>query len=72
MELPKMVTLIKVRHSKRLNYKIKSDGIFGKSLFIEPGFGNILKSKNQKYVFNETQDSYSVDMFLRYLKDLNE
>ena len=27
--------------------------------------------KNQ-YVFNETQDSYSVDMFLRYLNELNE
>ncbi len=53
--------------------KIKSDGIFGKKvLSIEPGFGEYFdKSKNQ-YVFNETQDSYSVDMFLRYLKDLNE
>ena len=53
--------------------KIKSDGIFGKkALSIEPGFGEYFdKSKNQ-YVFNETQDSYSVDMFLRYLKDLNE
>ena len=52
---------------------IKSDGIFGKkALSIEPGFGEYLdKSKNQ-YVFNETQDSYSVDMFLRYLNDLNE
>ena len=53
--------------------KIRSDGIFGKkALSIEPGFGEILdKSKNQ-YVFNETQDSYSVDMFLRYLNELNE
>ena len=53
--------------------KIKSDGIFGKkALSIEPGFGeNLDKSKNQ-YVFNETQDSYSVDMFLRYLNNLNE
>ena len=53
--------------------KIKSDGIFGKkALSIEPGFGEYFdKSKNQ-YVFNHTQDSYSVDMFLRYLKDLNE
>ena len=53
--------------------KIKSDGIFGrKVLFIEPGFGKYLdKSKNQ-YVFSQTQDSYSVDMFLRYLNDLNE
>jgi len=53
--------------------KIRSDGIFGKkALSIEPGFGeNLDKSKNQ-YVFNETQDSYSVDMFLRYLNELNE
>ena len=53
--------------------KIKSDGIFGKkALSIEPGFGEYFdKSKNQ-YVFNQTQDSYSVDMFLRYLNDLNE
>ncbi len=53
--------------------KIKSDGIFGKkALSIVPGFGeNLDKSKNQ-YVFNETQDSYSIDMFLRYLNNLNE
>ena len=53
--------------------KIKSDGIFGKkALSIEPGFGEYFdKSKNQ-YVFNDTQDSYSVDMFLRYLRNLNE
>ena len=53
--------------------KIKSDGIFGKkALSIEPGFGEYFdKSKNQ-YVFNDTQDSYSVDMFLRYLNNLNE
>ena len=53
--------------------KIKSDGIFGKkALYVEPGFGDYLdKSKNQ-YIFNQTQDSYSVDMFLRYLNDLNE
>ncbi len=53
--------------------KIKSDGIFGKkALSIEPGFGEYFdKSKNQ-YVFSDTQDSYSVDMFLRYLKNLNE
>ena len=53
--------------------KIKSDGIFGKkALSIEPGFDEHFdKSKNQ-YVFYETQDSYSIDMFLRYLKDLNE
>jgi len=53
--------------------KIKSDGIFGKkSLSIEPGFGEFFKKSYGKYFFNQTQDSYSVDMFLRYLKDLNE
>ena len=53
--------------------KIKSDGIFGKkSLSIEPGFGEFFKKSDDKYFFNQTQDSYSVDMFLRYLKDLNE
>jgi len=53
--------------------KIKSDGIFGKkALSIEPGFGEYFdKSKNQ-YAFNHTQDSYSVDMFLRYLNNINE
>ena len=53
--------------------KIKSDGIFGrKSLSIEPGFGEHLDKSNQQYVFNQTQDSYSVDMFIRYLNNLNE
>ena len=53
--------------------KIKSEGIFGrKALSIEPGFGEYLDKSNQQYVFNQTQDSYSVDMFLRYLNDLNE
>ena len=53
--------------------KIKSDGIFGKkNLFIEPGYGNYMDKSIQQYVFNQTQDSYSVDMFLRYLNDLNE
>ena len=53
--------------------KIKSDGIFGrKSLSIEPGFGDYFDKSNQQYVFNQTQDSYSVDMFLRYLSQLNE
>ena len=53
--------------------KIRSDGIFGKkSLFIEPGFGEYFDKSNQKYVFKQTQDSYSVDMFLRYLNNLNE
>ena len=53
--------------------KIRSDGIFGKkSLLIEPGFGKYFDKSNQRYVFNQTQDSYSVDMFLRYLNNLNE
>ena len=53
--------------------KIKSDGIFGKkTISIEPGFGDFLNKSNEQYVFNQTQDSYSIDMFLRYLKDLNE
>ena len=53
--------------------KIKSNGIFGKkAISIEPGFGEFFdKSKNQ-YFFNETQDSYSIDTFLRFLNDLNE
>ena len=53
--------------------KIKSNGIFGKkALSIEPGFGDFFDKSNSQYVFNQTQDSYSVDMFLRYLNDLNE
>ena len=53
--------------------KIKSDGIFGrKSLSIEPGFGDYFDKSNQQYVFNQTQDSYSVDMFLRYLSQLKK
>ena len=53
--------------------KIKSDGIFGKkALSIEPGFGNYFNKNNQQYVFGQTQDSYSVDMFLRYLNESNE
>ncbi len=53
--------------------KIKSEGIFGKKILaIEPGFGDFLNKSNEQYVFNQTQDSYSVDMFLRYLNDLNE
>ncbi len=52
--------------------KIKSDGIFGKkTLFIEAGFGKYFDKSNQ-YVFNQTQDSYSIDMFLRYLSEMNE
>ncbi len=53
--------------------KIKSEGIFGKkTISIEPGFGDFLNKSNEQYVFNQTQDSYSVDMFLRYLNNLNE
>lgn len=53
--------------------KIKSEGIFGsKSLNIEPGFGDYLDKSNQQYIFNQSQDSYSVDMFLRYLNGINE
>ena len=50
---------------------IRSNGIFGKkSLLIEPGFGDIIKDEN--YLFTDTKDSYSIDMFLRYLGNLNE
>ena len=53
--------------------KIKSDGIFGKKvLSIEPGFEDFFDKSKQQYFFYQTQDSYSVDMFLRYIKDLNE
>ena len=53
--------------------KIKSNGIFGKkALSIEPGFGDFFDKSNSQYVFNQTQDSYSVDTFLRYLNGLNE
>ncbi len=53
--------------------KIISNGIFGKKvLSIEPGFGDYLDKSNQKYIFEQTQDSYSIDMFLRYLDELNE
>ena len=53
--------------------KIKSEGIFGKkALSIEPGFGEYLEKSKNQYLFKETQDSYSVDMFLRYLKEQNE
>ena len=50
---------------------IRSNGIFGKkSLLIEPGFGDIIENKS--YLFTDTKDSYSIDMFLRYLENLNE
>ena len=50
---------------------IRSNGIFGnKSLLIEPGFDTPIVSGN--YTFINTKDSYSIDMFLRYLNNLNE
>ena len=50
---------------------IRSNGIFGKkSLLIEPGFGDIIQANH--FEFSSTKDSYSVDMFLRYLSNLNE
>ena len=50
---------------------IRSNGIFGKkSLLIEPGFGDIIQ--DNYYEFISTKDSYSVDMFLRYLNNLND
>ena len=50
---------------------IRSNGIFGKkSLLIEPGFGDIIQ--DNYYEFTSTKDSYSVDMFLRYLNNLND
>ena len=50
---------------------IRSNGIFGKkSLLIEPGFGDIIEDNN--YEFINSKDSYSVDMFLRYLNNINE
>ena len=49
---------------------IRSNGIFGKkSLLIEPGFDNTIKPND--HIFTNTKDSYSIDMFLRYLKSLN-
>ena len=50
---------------------IRSNGIFGKkSLLIEPGFGDVIQDNHYKFL--STKDSYSVDMFLRYLNNLNE
>ena len=50
---------------------IRSNGIFGKkSLLIEPGFGDIIQDKYHE--FTSSKDSYSVDMFLRYLNNLND
>ena len=50
---------------------IRSDGLFGKkSLLINPGFDISFESSNKNVTFIETTDSYSIDMFLRYLKDI--
>ncbi len=50
---------------------IRSNGIFGeKSLLIEPGFGD--KISDNYFEFIATKDSYSVDMFLRYMAKINE
>jgi ABC-type transporter Mla subunit MlaD len=52
---------------------IRSDGLFGKkSILINPGFDIPFDSSNKNITFMETSDSYSIDMFLRYLKNLNE
>ena len=52
-------------------FAVRSNGIFGKkSLLIEPGFDDMTNDNN--YVFTNTKDSYSIDMFLRYLNNLND
>ena len=52
---------------------IRSDGLFGKkSLLINPGFDIPFSSSHQNITFIETADAYSIDMFLRYLKNINE
>ena len=52
---------------------IRSDGLFGKkSLLINPGFDIPFDSTNKNFIFLETTDSYSIDMFFRYLKNINE
>ena len=52
---------------------IRSEGLFGKkSLLINPGFDMPFDSLNKNITFTETTDSYSIDMFLRYLKNINE
>ena len=52
---------------------IRSEGLFGKkSLLINPGFDMPFDSSNKNITFTETTDSYSIDMFLRYLRSLNE
>jgi phospholipid/cholesterol/gamma-HCH transport system substrate-binding protein len=52
---------------------IRSEGLFGKkSLLINPGFDIPFYSTNKNITFTETTDSYSIDMFLRYLRNINE
>ena len=52
---------------------IRSEGLFGKkSLLINPGFDMPFDSSNKNITFTETTDSYSIDMFLRYVKNINE
>ena len=52
---------------------IRSEGLFGKkSLLINPGFDIPFDSSNKNIIFLETTDSYSIDMFLRYLSNINE
>ena len=52
---------------------IRSEGLFGKkSLLINPGFDMPFESSYKNITFIETTDSYSIDMFLRYLRSINE
>ena len=52
---------------------IRSEGLFGKkSLLVNPGFDMPFDSSNKNITFVETTDSYSIDMFLRYLRNINE
>ena len=52
---------------------IRSEGLFGKkSLLIYPGFDMPFDSSMENITFIDTTDSYSIDMFLRYLKNINE
>ena len=52
---------------------VRSEGLFGKkSLLINPGFDKPFDSSNKNITFVETTDSYSIDMFLRYLKNIND
>ena len=52
---------------------IRSEGLFGKkSLLINPGFDVPFDPSKKNITFTETTDSYSIDMFLRYLRNINE